>query len=334
MDPDFVRAILCSSGQFNETIKYEELDQLVEKVPAVDARTITALSKSLADSICYKISPEAHIKYSVRLQLIDILRDWLHPPLGLGDHRPFCQSENILELSKTIIIKYLQKKKLCDDNATPEQLITLIRSLMNIASINPIYAQYLKLIIKQITELEVAANYKLVQFILSNEKEINLEFSAVEDLIICQREKIIEEPIVDCFISNINSQDQFRTTESFDKLMKKTAYSPKIFQVVCSLLGKLCAQLQFSSFVLVFIQFILKTIVSLRDDEEKNLLNLYPINLQSHVILLRIEPRFSTENSNKYLLESLRKIYSEDKEQILILITHFPKWLDELVLFL
>ncbi|XP_057340840.1 uncharacterized protein LOC130677929 [Microplitis mediator] len=335
MDPDFVGAILRSSGKFIETIKNnEELDELIEKVPAVDSRTVTALSNSLADAFSYKISPEAHLKYSVRLQLIEILREWINPPLGLSNHRTFCQSEKIQELCKTVINKYLLKKKVCDENVSADQLIILIRALINVRSINPVYGAYLKLVVDEITELEVSANYRLVKFILDNEKEIELEASVVDKFYICQSEKIIEEPIIDCFISNINCQGSYSTTDKFDKLINKTAFSQKIFIIVSNLLGNLFIRLEFSPLVLSFIEYILSKIIAIRDNEENNLLSLYPVDLQSYVVLLRIDPCHCSVNSKKYLLQCLKNIYTEDKDKVLVLITHFPKWLNELSLFL
>lgn len=169
---------------------------------------------------------------------------------------------------------------------------------------------------------------------MDNEKEIELEASVIDKFYVCQSEKIIEEPIIDCFISNINCQSSYSTTDKFDKLINKTAFSQKIFIVISNLLGKLFIRLEFSPLVLSFIEYILNKIIAIRDNEENNLLSLYPVDLQSYVVLLRIDPCHCSVNSKKYLLQCLKNIFTEDKDKVLVLITHFPKWLNELSLFL
>ncbi|KAK0081255.1 hypothetical protein PV325_012519 [Microctonus aethiopoides] len=334
MDREIVRSVLRSSGKFMESLPDEKhLDEIIGKIPVIDQNTSAALSTSLTDLMTYKISPEAYQRYSVRINLIETLREWIQPPIGLTSHQAFSQSDNVLQLCQGMMKKYFLNADFADI-VSSENFFIFGRELINLADRNPLYIPYVKSLIEKIMISNMPFdNHELVESLLNHTEKFQLEFSLIEKLYIFDCVKLIEEPLIDCFLGNSKNMniESFITTNNFDKLMNYAAKSPKIFQIISSILKTLYVHLEYSTLALDYVKFVLKKIIFNREDDKKYILDLYPMKLQPCVTLLNINPSYHTENSKELILQSLKNIYLEDTNQVLILLMHFPEWLHPLL---
>lgn len=78
MDADILRAILKSYNDAETFIQSESCkDMSKEILLSLQSDTIlNTLCLSLSSLLCYKISKEAYQRYSIRLLIIDVLRNW------------------------------------------------------------------------------------------------------------------------------------------------------------------------------------------------------------------------------------------------------------------
>lgn len=73
MDVQILRAIVQSRSEVMKEVEDPEKFERAlgeEKFPPLDRSVLTALTRSFADLISHKVSPEAYQRYSVRSQLI------------------------------------------------------------------------------------------------------------------------------------------------------------------------------------------------------------------------------------------------------------------------
>lgn len=261
------------------------------------------------------------------------MRQLIRPPIGLADHQTFYQNDKILQFCDGIVKNYFHSD--IDDNAYSKDLIIFANMLINLAKSNSHYIPHLKNLIEKIIRLDVNSySFELVEKLLLHKEQFQLEYSTVNNLYVVHKSKLIEEPLIDCFISNLNTKKYnfktFSSIDSFDKLMQYTAKSPKIFQICCNILQELFAQTEYSSLLINYIQFVLENLLLFRKDDKKYIVDLYPMDLQSFVILLKLDPCQHTKNSKKYMLQNLKEIYKKNNCEYLILMTHFPMWLNSL----
>ncbi|XP_034952048.1 uncharacterized protein [Chelonus insularis] len=356
MDRDIVRAILCSSEKFTESLlDGGKIEELVNRVPAIDSVITEGLAISFTDLIAFKVSSEAHQKYAARIRVIDTLREWVRPPMGLAIYPTFCQSNRVSKLCNNILKKYSRyPHQFLNNNISPSHLITLFRSLINLSTSNSSYNYHLKKMIKHIIESDIIHDsYDLVELILHHEQELKLEFTAIEKLYLAQSEKLIEEPLIDCFCENLkkyhslnhdeklknvhNEQlvnEFFCKTSTFDSLITKISQSSILFQRACGILIAIFKHCKYSFLVSSYVQFILNAISCNQSDRKKYLVDLYPIKFQFCIFLLKIDPNNHTPKTKDFILHFLEDIYTNNKEKVLMLMLHFPKWVNELSVYL
>lgn len=166
---------------------------------------------------------------------------------------------------------------------------------------------------------------------------MQLDFSLFEKLYIFNVDKFIEEPLIDFFILNLNNIiEKKKLTESpeFKNLLNFISKSSKIFSIVSSILCRIFLHLDHSIAVILFTQYVLTKLKIILGEGEVNLIDLYPIKLRSCVILMRIESSYHTENSKSCLLQMLKNIYDENSTEGLMLLLHYPNWLDDFNLYM
>lgn len=157
--------------------------------------------------------------------------------------------------------------------------------------------------------------------------------STIENIYDSQRYKLIEEPLLNHFLSlcaDISKDDNIDNVKSVNltnRLFELASKSVHIFLLMCAFLKELLVELDYSPVAVNFIQSVLDRVKKDCECQDKDILDLYPRSLQSVVILLRIEPLHHTTDSKSATLRVLQNIYLEDKDTVVTLLSHFPQWL-------
>lgn len=262
------------------------------------------------------------------------MREWIQPPLGLTAHPTFYQGDNMSEFILILIKKYLTTEILQNPTNSPQSLVKLGKLLLNLSSQNAIYTPHLKQFLERIEPANLSCNEtdEFIEDVLSNRTELQLEDSLVDKLRTINAKQLIETPLIDNFITNferLKTNDELSTSDEFKKMINLISTSPKLFYLASIILKQLFLHCDLRLLVINYIQFVLRNVLSHRNS--KNItLDLYPTHLQSYVALLRIDSKYHTESSKKYILESLSDMYLKNTEQLLILMLHYPNWLEEL----
>lgn len=168
---------------------------------------------------------------------------------------------------------------------------------------------------------------------MQKSSNLNLELSTVETIYESQKCKLIEQPLLNNFMSScttLNKDDIVDNSKSanlVNQLFEFTSKSSYIFLLVCAFLKELFVQLDHAPTVLNFIQSTLKDIKEYCESQGKNIIDLYPRNLQSLIILLQIEPTHHTDDSKNATLRILENIYIQDEDTVITLLSHYPQWL-------
>lgn len=335
MDATILKAILHSCEDAVKSIENsEEYKDFINNdifTPTSDI-VLRALSTSFANILCYKVSKEAYQRYSVRLQVIDTLRDLCCISEKFQSLHVFRNEENTLKFVDNLINKHLLN--VLDECVSSRTLTSLTGALMCLSKYNKHYLNYIEKIITRLSYLDsVDESEKLLCYAVHKSADLELSLPTIERIYFSQRYKLIEELLMNNFIStclNVNTEDDKNAEESvhsLDELLQLAAMSPFIYQLVCGFLKELFVHLEYAPMVLSFIQTILKCIVTHCENKGKDILDLYPKYLHSCILLLRIEPQYHTFNSKAYILETITQHYKENSDDILILLSHFPTWL-------
>ncbi|XP_076230923.1 uncharacterized protein LOC143177047 [Calliopsis andreniformis] len=336
MDERILKAILCSSDSVKKDLeKSDDFQKLIqeEKFLPTSTNIFNALSLSLTNLLSYKVSKEIYQRYTVRLHVINVLRDWCRITDVFKNLRTFIDGKQTLTFANNLLEKYLTNDILDVCNSSDE-LLPLTSALICLASTNSSYKCHVERLLLKLSELESCKeSERLLCYSVQKNSNLNLELSTVENIYDSQRCKLIEEPLLSYFMSihtDINKENDIDNSEIVNltnQLFEFASKSRHIFLLTCAFLKELLVQLDYSPTVLHFIQSILKQIKEYCESQNRDILDLYPINLQSIVILLRIEPTYHTDDSKSATLRALQNIHSEDKDTIVVLLSHFPEWL-------
>ncbi|KAF7413566.1 hypothetical protein HZH68_002055 [Vespula germanica] len=335
MDIRILRTILHSCEDAEKSIeKTEEYKDFLNTdafVPRSDV-VLRALSTSFSNLLCYKVSKEAYQRYSVRLHVIDTLRELCRITERFQSLRIFRDGETTLKFVENLMDKYLPD--VLNECASSYTLTSLTGALMCLAKYNTRFIYYIEKIITKLSYLDYTnESEKLLCYAIHENAHLGLSLSTIERIYSSQRYKLIEEVLLDNFMStclNINTEadkDGIEITHSINELLEFAVISPSIFQLICSFLKELFVHLEYAPMVLTFIQATLKRIIAYCENKDKDIIDLYPKYLHSCIILLRIEPHYHTFNSKAYVLERITEFYEENSDDILILLSHFPGWL-------
>ncbi|KAK2588712.1 hypothetical protein KPH14_001602 [Odynerus spinipes] len=335
MDATVLRAILHSCEDavksIENTEEYKDFINNSAFVPMSDI-VLRALSMSFSNILCYKVSKEAYQRYSVRLQVIETLRDLCRITERFQSLHVFRNEENTLRFLENLMSKHLLD--ILDECTSSHTLTSLTGALMCLLKYNSHFSNYIEKIIIRLSYLNsVDESERLLCYAVHKSADLGLSLPTIERIYFSQRYKLIEEVLLHNFMStcvNINTEDEKNVGEnvhSINELLQVAATSPSIFQLVCGFLKELFVHLEYAPKVLTFTQIILKRITAHCENKNKDVLDLYPRYLHSCILLLRIEPHYHTSNSKAYVLETITQYYEENSVGILILLSHFPTWL-------
>ncbi|CAL7938728.1 unnamed protein product [Xylocopa violacea] len=292
------------------------------------------LCTSLTKLLTYKVSKEAYQRYTVRFNVINVIREFCRINDAFENFKVLRDQEHTSIFLNNLLQKYLTDDILdcCD---TSDNLSSLTSALMCLTSTNSYYKVYLEKVLVKLAELESSdeSEYLLCSAIQKNSK-LNLDLATIENIYHSQKCKLIEEPLLNDFMSSctsLNKDDSTDNSKGFNlinQLFEFTSRSSYIFLLVCAFLKELMMELDHAPTVMNFIQSTLKRIKEYCKNQGKDMIDLYPRNLQSLVILLGIEPIYHTNDSKSSTLKLLKTIYDEDDENIAImLLSHYPQWL-------
>ncbi|OAD53159.1 hypothetical protein WN48_10723 [Eufriesea mexicana] len=218
----------------------------------------------------------------------DVIRNWCRINDDFHNFEIFRDGKNVSELLKNLLEKYLTDDVL-DSCDSNDNLLVLTNALICLTSVNPYYKSHVEKLLLKVAELETCDQSEyLLCHAVQKSSNLNLELSTIETI--------------------------------YDQ-------SSYIFLLVCAFLKELFVQLDHAPTVLNFIQSTLKHIKEYCENQGKNILDLYPRNLQSLIILLQIEPTHHTDNSKNATLRTLENIYINDDDTVITLLSHYPQWL-------
>ncbi|XP_063992762.1 uncharacterized protein LOC135170670 [Diachasmimorpha longicaudata] len=334
MDQQIVKKIFESCASVVKDLEKKKIEKAVDSFPVLDQASISALANSLSKLLSHKVSPDAYQRYSARIQIIELMRDWIQPPEGLSPHPTFHQSENMSEFILILMKKYLNRDILQNKNNTPQNLVKLGKLLFNLSKQNAVYTPHLKIFLEKVegSELTCSEADDFVDDVLTSRDQLDLQPSLTDKLHIIKAKQFIETPLIDNFILNLDrlkTKTELSTSDNFERMIILISSSSRLFQLASNILKQLFIHCDFSLLVIDYIQFVLRNVLSRRDSKNMSL-DLYPTHMQSHVSLLRIDSNYHTESSKKYILKSLGDMYLKNTEQVFILMLHYPNWLEEL----
>ncbi|XP_012250850.2 uncharacterized protein LOC105683086 [Athalia rosae] len=348
MDFEIVKCILQNGGADISNIDLENCaseirdDKLESRNPAL----ISALAKSFTTSLQYRVSPAAHQRYLVRTNLIEQLRDWSRITSRYAGLHTFTDGEKTAEFTMHLVKRYLTEEFLVKQT-TVNVLIKLGFALIDIKLKYPTFDYKLDKIINKILQLsKTPDSNKFLDIIIDKYKDLSLEWVSIENIYIHKAEELIEIPIVNLFIifheNRVTEKPDLKSIQSYidpsaenclhptEKLLQYSSKSPRIFQLLSSVLREILSYTNCSMIVLDYIQFILEHISTLCQQQNKHILDLYPRKLQYIIILLRIEPELHTDRTRDYLLQTVTSTYHSNRTEIAILLSHFPKWIKKI----
>lgn len=336
MDSTILKAILCSCESVAKDLaKSEDYQQLAQeqKFLPTSNNIFNALSLSLTNLLSYKVSREAYQRYTVRLHVINVLRDWCRVTEAFKDLRVFTDERQTLTFVGNLLEKYLTNDVL-DRCESSNDLLPLTSALMCLAPTNSRYKCHVERLLSKLSQLESCEDAeRILCYAVRKDANLKLELSTVEDIYESQRYKLIEQPLLDHFAllcTDLNKDSDVDEPESLnllDQLFEVVSKSPRIFLLACGFLKELFIQLDHSAAVVDFVQSSLKRIKECCKNRGRDILDLYPRSLQSIVILLQIDPMYHTVDSKSATLRTLRSIHSEGNGTAVTLLLHFPQWL-------
>jgi len=266
--------------------------------------------------------------------LQDILRKWCRITNTFEHLQIFTSKENGLKFVSILLDKYLTDDIL-NEYCSEDALISLASAIMHMSIENPSFMHHLNRLILKLSQLETNDKIdKFLQNILSS--NFHLELSTKEQIYISQKLRLIEEPLFNSFMlmsdySDLKKEDSINEQNNeamLNQLLQLSAESACIFQLMFNFLKELLVQLQYAPLVLDFINLMLKRVFVYRKNQDKDILDLYPRKLRSCIILLMIKPKYHTMQTRDYTLQTMKQIFNENKDVLLILMSHFSEWLE------
>lgn len=263
------------------------------------------------------------------IMLQDVLRNWCRTTNNFKHLKVFTSKENSLKFMDILLDKYLTDDIL-NKCYLEDTLICLTISVMHLSVKNTTFMHYVDRLLVRLLQLK--ANDK-IERLLHNAlcSNLHLKLSTKEEMYALQKFKLIEEPLLNsfvCMFPNLKKENHIDNEEILNKLLELSVRSAYIFQLMFNFLKELLVQLQYASAVLDFINLILKRVSVSCKNQDKDILDLYPRKLRSCIILLRIKPKHHTVQTRKYTLQTMKQIYNENKNVLLILMSHFLEWLE------
>lgn len=265
-------------------------------------------------------------------KLQDTLRELCRITERFQSLRIFRDGETTSKFVENLMDKYLPD--VLNECESSQTLTSLTGALMCLSKCNTRFIYYIEKIIAKLSLLDSTnESEKLLCYAVHENAHFGLSLSTIERIYSSQRYKLIEEVLLDNFMStcfNIDGKadkDGAKIAQSTNELIEFAVISPSVFQLICGFLKELFVHLEYAPTVLTFIQATLKRIDACCDNKDKDIIDLYPKYLHSCIILLRIEPHYHTSNSKAYVLERITELYEENSDDILILLSHFPEWL-------
>ncbi|EZA57136.1 hypothetical protein DMN91_007124 [Ooceraea biroi] len=333
MDTDILRIILSSCGGAGNAQCEDYKDVSRETLLSLESDTVlNTLCTSLSNLLCCKVSREAYQRYSVRLLIIDILRKWCRTTNNFEHLQIFTSKENSLKFVSILLDKYLTDDVL-SECYSEDALISLTSAVIHLSIDNPSFMHHLDRLLVTLSQLETNDKIdKFLQSVLSS--NLRLKLSTREQIYASQKFKLIEEPLLNGFAlasSDSNKEDCANDQSNeltLNRLLEFSAESACVFQLTFNFLKELLVQLQYAPLVLDFTKSMLKRVSAYCENHGRDILDLYPRKLRSCIILLRIEPRHHTMQTRDYTLQTMKQIFNENKDVLLILMSHFPQWLE------
>ncbi|CAH1395963.1 unnamed protein product [Nezara viridula] len=102
--------------------------------------------------------------------------------------------------------------------------------------------------------------------------------------------------------------------------------SAELFHVVSSIFNQFLIYLNANSVILDIVTKFITDVMAECDKNKSNFLSLYPIEYQSFVALLIIEPDFNPYRNA--VIEKIKFIKNTDPTDLLLLLSHFPLWMN------
>ncbi|KAM0726826.1 hypothetical protein ACS0PU_006987 [Formica fusca] len=333
MDADILKTILKSYGDAENVVQSEDCKDASREALLISQSdtVLNTLCTSLSNLLCYKVSKQAYQRYSVRLLIIDNLRKWCRTTSNF-EHLPiFTSKENSLKFVSILLDKYLTDDILNED-CSEDALISLTTAVMHLSFENPSFIHHMDKLLIRLSQLET--NDK-IEKLLHNSlySNLHLKLSTKEEIYTTQKFKLIEKPLLDSFVCTFsNSKEENcvdnQNEKTLNQLLEFSVGSMCVFQLIFNFLKELLVQLHYAPAILHFIDLILKRISICCENQDKDILDLYPRKLRSCIILLRIKPEHHTMQTRKYTLQTLKQIYNENNDVLLIIMSHFPEWLE------
>lgn len=157
-------------------------------------------------------------------------------------------------------------------------------------------------------------------------EEVN-NFELLESTYSHQREFLVESVLIDACNSCI--EDSFSNSNYLpETLLDVVVNSPLIFRHLSCYLNEILLTMDFSNSASDFVQIVLHDVEKHAREKGKLMLSLYPKNLQFVVGLLSLTPEQHSDDARQLTLNGLREIYFRSEEDVTILLSHFPSWLE------
>ncbi|XP_015594240.1 uncharacterized protein LOC107267274 isoform X2 [Cephus cinctus] len=334
MDAKIFKSIVCNDTEMIKEIEDSEVWTRLSnesEFPLIDNHVLNIFCQSVSNLLSYKVSEAATQRY------LRMLQEWSHVTVPLPSLHIFTDGCKMLKFVEKVSKKYLTDDFLGTD-APGETLICLARAFFCLGMRNPCFLPQLDFILERITHLEPSEEINLLlDSIMKNKEQLLLKPATMDRIYILKRVTLIEKPLIENFesicskINTVNRENMCVTLQnatSIREVLDRMIDSPQVFRIASNVLKEMLVTLNYSSIVIDFIQSILELMIVQCDKCKKSVLDLYPRDLQSCIILLRIDPRYHSENSKKYTLELLEHVHTGNKDDALILLSHFPAWLE------
>ncbi|XP_014478049.1 PREDICTED: uncharacterized protein LOC106746232 [Dinoponera quadriceps] len=333
MDADILRTILRSFGDAKNITESEDYKNISREVVLQSDVVSDTLCASLSNLLCYKVSKQVYQRYSIRLLIIDIVRKWCRATSNFDHLQIFTSERNGMKYVTTLLNKYLTDDVLsncCSDDA----LVSLTSAVMHLSTGDPSFARHLDRLLVRLSRFETNDKIeRLLRNALST--DLRLKLSTKEEIYLAKRSNLIEGPLLDGFtrmFSDASEGDRAEKRqhdeETLNRLLALSAESTRVFQMTFSFLKELLIRLRYAPAVTDFTGSLLSRVAAHCEQQDKDMVDLYPSRLRSCVILLRIKPEHHTARSKEYTLQTVKRIHHESKDAALILMSHFPEWLE------
>lgn len=256
------------------------------------------------------------------------MRKWCRTTSSFEHLAIFRSKENSLRFVNILLDKHLTDDIL-NECCSEDALISLTTAVMYLSFENPSFMHHMDRLLIRLSQLET--NDK-IERLLHNAlySSLHLKLSTKEEIYTAQKFKLIEKPLLDSFVRTFpdSKKENQNNEKALNQLLEFSVGSMCVFQLIFNFLKELLVQLHYAPAVLHFIDLILKRISICCKNQDKDILDLYPRKLRSCIILLRIKSEHHTVQTRKYTLQTMKQIYDENKDVLLIIMSHFPEWLE------